>query len=105
LYGYKTWYLTSREKHSFQVSEIKVLGQIFGPKEIALSAEIAMLLNEELCDLCRLPVIVRIITRRRFIWIRHIAMLRRWRGGGTRNAYRIHMGKPFIKHPLGRPRR
>jgi hypothetical protein len=39
------------------------------------------------------------IKSRRMKWARHVARM------GTRNAYRILVGKPDGKRPLGRPRR
>jgi hypothetical protein len=46
------------------------------------------------------PSIIRMIKSRRMIWAGHIA--RMWE---KRNAYRILVGKPEGKIPLGRPRR
>jgi hypothetical protein len=46
------------------------------------------------------PNIIRIIKSRRMKWAGHVARL-----GETRNAYRILVGKPEGKRPLGRPRR
>jgi hypothetical protein len=40
------------------------------------------------------------IKSRRMRWARHVARM-----GETRNAYRILVGKPEGKRPLGRPRR
>jgi hypothetical protein len=40
------------------------------------------------------------IKSRRMRWARHIARM-----GAKRNAYRIFVGKPEGKRPLGRPRR
>jgi hypothetical protein len=41
-----------------------------------------------------------VIKARRMIWAGHVARM-----GETRNAYRILVGKPEGKRPLGRPRR
>jgi hypothetical protein len=46
------------------------------------------------------PSIIRIIKSRRKRWAWHVA-----RRGQKRNAYRILVGKPEEKRPLGRPRR
>jgi hypothetical protein len=46
------------------------------------------------------PSIIRIIKSRRMRWAGHVARL-----GEKRNAYRILVGKPEGKRPLGRPRR
>jgi hypothetical protein len=44
--------------------------------------------------------IIRMIKSRRMRWPGHVARM-----GETRNAYRILVGKPEGKRPLGRPRR
>jgi hypothetical protein len=46
------------------------------------------------------PSIIRIIRSRRMRWAEHLA-----RTGAKRNGYRILVGKPEGKRPLGRPRR
>jgi hypothetical protein len=56
--------------------------------------------NEEVRDLYSSPSIVRIIKLRRMRWARHLARI-----GEKRNAYRLLVGKPEGKRPLGRPRR
>jgi hypothetical protein len=45
------------------------------------------------------PNIIRIIKSRRMRWAGHVA-----RRGEKRNAYRLLVGKPEGKRPLGRPR-
>jgi hypothetical protein len=56
--------------------------------------------NEELHNLYCSPSIIRIIKSRRIRWAGHVARM-----GEKRNAYRILVGKPEGKRPLGRPRR
>jgi hypothetical protein len=56
--------------------------------------------NEELHDLYSLPSIIRIIMPRWVRWGGNVARL-----GETRNAYRLLMGKPEGKRPLGRLKR
>jgi hypothetical protein len=56
--------------------------------------------NEELRDLYSSPSIIRIIKSRRMRWAGHVACV-----GEKRNAYRLLVGKPEGKRPLGRPRR
>jgi hypothetical protein len=56
--------------------------------------------NEELHDLYSSPSIIRIIKSRGMRWARHVARM-----GEKRNAYRLLVGKPEEKRPLGRPRR
>jgi hypothetical protein len=46
------------------------------------------------------PSIIRIIKSRRMRWAGHVARM-----GEKRNAYRLLVGKPDGKRPLGRPRR
>jgi transcription termination factor 2 len=56
--------------------------------------------NEELNDLYALPNIVRVIKSRRMRWAGHVARM-----GEDRGVYRVLVGKPEGKRPLGRPRR
>jgi len=49
--------------------------------------------NQKLCDLYSSPNIIRIIKSRRLGWLH-----------GTRGAYRLVVGRPNGKGPLGRPR-
>jgi transcription termination factor 2 len=56
--------------------------------------------NEELHNLYSSLSIIRMIKSRRMRWAGHVARM-----GEKRNAYRIFMGKPEGKRPLGRPRR
>jgi len=55
--------------------------------------------NEELNDLYFLPNIVRVIKSRRIRWAGHVARM-----GEERGVYRVLVGKPEGKRPLGRPR-
>jgi hypothetical protein len=56
--------------------------------------------NEELHNLYSSPSIIRMIKSRRISWAGHVSRM-----GEKRNAYRILVGKPVGKRPLGRPRR
>ena len=56
--------------------------------------------NEELNDLYCSPNIVRVIKSRRMRWAGHVARM-----GEERGVYRVLVGKPEGKGPLGRPRR
>jgi hypothetical protein len=82
------------------VFEIGMLRRIFGPKREEISGEWRKLYNEELHDLYALSSIIRIIKFRRMRWAGHLARI-----GAKRNAYRLLVGKPEGKRPLGRPRR
>jgi hypothetical protein len=55
--------------------------------------------NEEFRDLYSSPSIIRIIKPRRMRWTGHAAQMVE-----KRNAYRLFVGKPDGKRPLGRPR-
>jgi hypothetical protein len=55
--------------------------------------------NEELHNLYSYPSIIRVIKSRKVRWAGHVAQV-----GEKRNAYRILVGKPEGKRPLGRPR-
>jgi hypothetical protein len=56
--------------------------------------------DEELNDLYSSPSIIRIIKSRRMRWAEHVARM-----GQKRNAFRLLVGKPEGKRPLGKPRR
>jgi hypothetical protein len=100
LYGCETWSLTLREEHKLRVFENRVLRRIFGPKRDEVTGERRKLLNKELRDLYSTPRIIRIIKSRRVRWVCHVE-----RKGEKRNVYRLLVGKPEGKRPLGRPRR
>jgi hypothetical protein len=100
LYGCETWSLTQREKHRLRVLENKVLKRIFGQKRDDVTGGWRKLHNEELRDLYSSPCIIRIIKARRMRWKWHVARM-----GEKINAYRLFVGKPGGKRPLGRPRR
>jgi hypothetical protein len=81
------------------VCENKVLRRIFGPKRDKVTGGWRKLHNEDPRDLCFSPSIIRIIKSRRMRWAGHVAQT-----GEKRNAYRLLVGKPEGKKPLGRPR-
>jgi hypothetical protein len=99
LYGCETWCLTLREEYRLRVFENSVLRRIFGPKRNEVMGGWRKLHNEKLRDLYSLPSIIRIIKSRRMRWAGHVARM-----GERRNAYRLLLGKPEGKRPLGRPR-
>jgi hypothetical protein len=82
------------------VFENRVLRRIFGPKRDEVTGAWRKLHNEELHDLYSSPSIIRIIKSRRMRWTGYVAGM-----GEKRNAYRLLVGKPEGKIPLGRPRR
>jgi hypothetical protein len=56
--------------------------------------------NDELHDLYSAPNIVRVIKSREMRWAGHVTRM-----GEGRGAYRVLIGRPEGKRPLGRPRR
>ena len=97
LYGYETWSLTLREERRLRMFENRVLRRVFGPKRDEVTGEWRKLHNEELSDLCPLPNIVRVVKSRRMRWAGHVARM-----GEGRGVYRVLVGKPEGKRPLGR---
>jgi len=100
LYGRVNWSLTLREEKKLRVFENMVLRRIFGPRRDEVTGEWRRMHNEELSDLYSSPNIVRVITSRRMRWVGHVARM-----GEDRGVYRVLVGKPEGKRPLGRPRR
>jgi hypothetical protein len=99
LYGFETWYLTLREEYRLRMFENRVLRRILGPKWDEVTGERRKLHNEELHILYSSPYIIRQIKSRRMRWAGHVARM-----GEERNVYKVLMGKPEGKRPLGRPR-
>jgi hypothetical protein len=97
LYGCETRSLTLREEHRLRVFENRVLRKIFGPK-MEEEGSWRKLHNDELHDLYSSPNIVRVIKARRLRWAGHVARI-----GEGRGVYRVLVGKPEGKRPLGRP--
>jgi hypothetical protein len=81
------------------VFENRMLRRIFGLKRDEVIGGWRKLHNEELHNFYGSPSII-IIKSRRMRWAGHVARM-----GETRSAYRILVGKPQGKRPLGRPRR
>ena len=96
LYGCKTWSLTLRDECSLRVFENRLLRRIFGPKRDEVTGEWGRLHYEDLYALYPSPN----IKSRRLRWARHVAHM-----GERRGAYRIFVGKPKGRKPLGRLRR
>jgi len=89
-----------REERKLRVFENMVLRRIFGPRRDKVTGEWRRLHNEELSDLYFSPNIVRVIKSRRMRWVGHVARM-----GVERGVYRVLLGKPEGRRPLGRPRR
>jgi hypothetical protein len=100
LYGCETWSLTLREKHRLRVFENRVLRRIFGPKWDEVTGEWRKVHNEERHNLYSSPDIIRQVKSRRMRWAGHVARM-----GVEENVYKVLVGKPEGKRPLGRTRR
>ena len=100
LYGCETWSLTLRDERRSRVFENRVLRRGYGPKRDKVTGDWRKLHNEELSDLYSLANIVQVVKPRRMRWAGHVARM-----GEGRGVYRVLVGKPEGKSPLGRPRR
>jgi hypothetical protein len=100
LYGCETCSLTLREENRLRVFENRVLRRIFGSERDEVTEEWRILHNEELNDLYSSPNIIRVFKSRRMRWAGHVARM-----GEGKGAYRILVGRPEGRRPLGRPRR
>ena len=74
---------------------LRMLRRIFGPRMGEVKGEWRKLHNGELNDLYSSPSIAHVIKSRRMRWVTHSAHI---------GAYRVLVGKPERKRPLGRPR-
>jgi hypothetical protein len=99
LYGCETWSLILREEHRLRVFENSVLRKIFGPKRDE-EGSWKKLHNDELHSLYSSLNIVRVIKSRRIRWAGHVARM-----GEGRDVYKVLIGRPEGKRPLGKPRR
>jgi hypothetical protein len=76
-----------------------MLRRIYGPNRYEVTEEWRKLHNEELNYLHFSLNIVRVIKLRRMKWAVHVARMREMKG-----VYRVFIGKPEGKRPLGRLR-
>jgi hypothetical protein len=83
-----------------RVFENRVLRRIFGPKRDEVTGEWRELHNEEVHNLYSSPYIIRQVKSTRMGWAGHVARM-----GEERKVYKVLVGKPEGKRPLGRPRR
>ena len=79
--------------------ENKVPRKIFGAKRDEITGEWRKLHNSELHALYSSPNIIRNRKSRRLRWAGHVARMEQFK-----NAYRVLVGKPESKRPLGWPR-
>jgi hypothetical protein len=89
--------LILREEHRLRVFENRVLRRIFGPKRGEVTGERRKLHGGELHNLYLSPDIIGQIKSRRRRWARHVPCM-----GEGRKVYRVLVGKPEVKRPLGR---
>jgi hypothetical protein len=89
----------SREEHRLKVFENRVLRRIFWLKKDEVTVECRKLHNEEFTDLYSSLNIIQEIKLRRMRWVGHATHM-----GERRGAFRVLVGKPEGKRPLGRPR-
>jgi hypothetical protein len=87
--------LTLREEH-----RLRLLRNIFGPKREKLPGEWRRLHSEELHNVYGSPTIIKVIKSRRMRRAGDVSRL-----GEMRSAYRILVGEPKGRKPLGRPTR
>jgi hypothetical protein len=89
-----------REERRLRVFENSVLRIIFGPKRDEVTGEWIKLHKEELNDPYCEPNIFWVIKSRRMRWAGHVVRM-----GERRGVYRVLVGKPEGRIPLGRARR
>jgi hypothetical protein len=92
--------LTLREEHTLRMFGNRMLRRIFGSKRDEVTRGWRKLHNEELHNLYTRPSIIKMIKSKRMRGAGHVARME-----DKKNAYRILVGKPEGKRPLGRPRR
>jgi hypothetical protein len=91
--------MTLREEPRLRVFENRALRRIVGPKGDDVMGGWRKLHNEELHNLYTSPSIIRMVKSSKMKWAGHVA-----RRGAKSYAYRILVGKPEGKRPLGRSR-
>jgi len=91
--------LPTHRNHNVTQFTVYSLGKFSGDRD-EVTRERRRLHGEELNDLYCSPNIVRVIKWRRMRWAGHVARM-----GEERGVYRVLVGKPEGKRPLGRPRR
>ena len=80
--------------------ENKILRNIFGAKRDEMENGGSYIMLNYVYALHSSPKIFRNHKSRRLSWAGHVARMEQ-----SRNAYRVSVGKPEGKKPLGRPRR
>jgi hypothetical protein len=86
-------------EHGLRLFENRIPRRLFGPKRDEVTGEKLKLHNEELHILYSSLDITRQIKSKRMRWAGHVARM-----GEERKVYKVLVGKPEGKRPLGRPR-
>ncbi|KAJ4437409.1 hypothetical protein ANN_17553 [Periplaneta americana] len=94
------FFLATNQVPQQEASEDSRARKIFGAKRDEVTGEWRKLHNAELHALYSSSDIIRNIQSRRLRWAKHVARM-----GESRNAYRVLVGRPEGKRPLGRQRR
>jgi hypothetical protein len=87
-----------REEHRLRVFENRVLRKIFGPN-MDEDESWRKFHNDKLHSLYSSPNIARVIKSRRVRWAGYVTRM-----GEGRGVYKVLVGRPESKRPLGRPR-
>jgi hypothetical protein len=98
-WGERLHFHAHTKQHRLRVFENGVLRRIFGPKRDE-DGSWRKLHNDEFHSLYSSQNIFRVIKSRRMRWAGHVARM-----GEGRGVYRVLVGRPEDKRPLGRPRR
>jgi hypothetical protein len=89
--------VVAKVRETLKVFENRVLRRIFGRKRDEETGDWRKLHNEELHNFYFSSRIIRVIKSRSMRWAGYVARM-----GEKRNVYRILVGKPEGKRPLGR---
>ena len=100
MYECETWSLTLKEEYKLRIFENRMRRRIIEPKRNEITGECRRLHNKELYALYSSPNIFRKIKSRRLRLSKYVACIRE-----RRDAYRVLVGKPEGRRPLGRSRR
>jgi hypothetical protein len=87
------------EEYRLRVFENRVLRRIFGTSRDEVTGGWRKLHNKEFHNLYSSPSVIRMIKSRSIRWAERVA------GMDKRNAFRLLMGKPEERRPLGIQRR
>jgi len=97
VYGCETWLLTLRVECKLRAFESRALRRIFGDKRDEVTGKWRKLRNEGLNYLHSSTNILQVIKSSRMRWAEFVAHM-----GERRGMYRVLVGKPEGKRPLGK---